>query len=61
MATARRAVELTRTLRAAAGLKVRQPLAGMWLALPGADLAERDALLTLVRDEVNVRAITGFR
>ena len=45
MATARRAVELARTLRGSAGLKVRQPLARMWLALPGGDLAERDALL----------------
>ena len=57
MGTARRAVDLSRTLRSAAGLKVRQPLARMWLALPGADLAEQDALLALVRDEVNVKAI----
>ena len=34
MATARRAVDLARTLRGAAGLKVRQPLARMWLAFP---------------------------
>jgi isoleucyl-tRNA synthetase len=57
MATARRAVELARTLRGAAGLKVRQPLARMWLALPGGDLAEREALLELIRDEVNVKAV----
>jgi isoleucyl-tRNA synthetase len=57
MATARRAVELARTLRGNAGLKVRQPLARMWLALPGGDLAERDALLALVADEVNVRSV----
>jgi len=57
MATARRAVELTRTLRSAAGLKVRQPLARLWLALPGADLPEREALLELVADEVNVKAV----
>jgi isoleucyl-tRNA synthetase len=57
MSTARRAVELVRTLRGSAGLKIRQPLARMWLALPGGDLPERDALLALIRDEVNVREI----
>jgi isoleucyl-tRNA synthetase len=57
MATARRAVELVRTLRSSAGLKVRQPLARMWLALPGGRLAEEEALLALVADEVNVKAI----
>jgi len=57
MATVRRAVELARTLRGSAGLRVRQPLARMWLALPAADLPERDALLALVRDEVNVREV----
>jgi isoleucyl-tRNA synthetase len=57
MTTARRAVELARTLRSGAGLKVRQPLARMWLALPGGDLPERDALLALVADEVNVRSV----
>jgi isoleucyl-tRNA synthetase len=68
MAIARRAVDLARTLRGQAGLRVRQPLARMWLALPsgpgglgdsggGAFAATpegRDALLALVRDEVNV-------
>ena len=57
MATARRAVELARALRGGAGLKVRQPLARLWLALPGADLTDRDALLALVREEVNVREV----
>jgi isoleucyl-tRNA synthetase len=57
MATARKAVELTRTLRGTAGIRVRQPLRRMWLALPGGDLPERDALLDLLRDEVNVRDI----
>ncbi|MGA3030294.1 MAG: class I tRNA ligase family protein [Candidatus Limnocylindrales bacterium] len=53
-----RAVDLARTLRSQSGLKVRQPLARMWLALPGSDqLVERDALLDLVRDEVNVKSI----
>jgi isoleucyl-tRNA synthetase len=57
MATTRRAVELSRALRGSAGLKVRQPLARLWLALPGGDLPERDALLDLIRDEVNVREV----
>jgi len=57
MAVAMRAVDLARTLRGQAGLKVRQPLARMWLALPGADLVERDALLALASDEVNVKHI----
>ena len=57
MATVRRAVDLVRTLRSAAGIKVRQPLARLWLALPGGDLPERAALLELLADEVNVKAI----
>jgi isoleucyl-tRNA synthetase len=57
METARRAVDLARTLRGAAGLKSRQPLARMWIALPGGDLVERDALLALIADEVNVKAV----
>ncbi len=57
MATARRAVELARTLRGAAGLKIRQPLARLWLALPGGELVERDALLALIAEEVNVGAV----
>jgi len=54
MTIARRAVDLARTLRAQAGLRVRQPLARMWLALPGASLADEAELLALLRDEVNV-------
>ena len=57
MDTTRRAVELARTLRGAAGLKVRQPLARLWLALPGGDLPEREALIDLVREEVNVKSV----
>ena len=57
VATARRAVELVRTLRAQAGLRVRQPLARLWLALPGGDLHELDALVGLIAGEVNVKAI----
>jgi isoleucyl-tRNA synthetase len=57
MSTARRAVDLARTLRGTAGLKVRQPLARMWLALPGAELPSRDELLGLIADEVNVKSV----
>ncbi len=57
MATTRRAVELVRTLRGQAGLKVRQPLARLWLALPGGELPEREALLALIADEVNVKTV----
>ena len=57
MATARRAVELARTLRSGAGIRVRQPIARLWLALPGGELAEREALLALIADEVNVKEI----
>jgi isoleucyl-tRNA synthetase len=57
MAVARRAVDLSRTLRGQAGLKMRQPLARLWLALPGRELAELDALLELVRVEANVKVV----
>jgi isoleucyl-tRNA synthetase len=57
MSVATRAVDLARTLRGQAGIKVRQPLARMWLALPGGDLIEREALLALLADEVNVKSI----
>ncbi|HEX8939080.1 MAG TPA: DUF5915 domain-containing protein, partial [Candidatus Limnocylindrales bacterium] len=57
MATARRAAELVRTLRSQAGIRLRQPLASLWLALPGGSSAELDALLDIVREEVNVKAV----
>ena len=57
MATVMRAVELARALRSHAGLRVRQPLARLWLALPGGDLPDREALLSLVADELNVRHV----
>lgn len=57
MTIARRAVDLARTLRGTAGLKIRQPLSRLWLALPGGDLHELDALVTLIADEVNVKAV----
>jgi isoleucyl-tRNA synthetase len=57
MTTARRAVELARTLRGSAGLRIRQPLARLWLALPGGDLHELEALLDLLAEELNVKSI----
>jgi isoleucyl-tRNA synthetase len=57
MAVVTRVVDLVRTLRGQAGIKVRQPLARMWIALPGAELIERDTLLALAADEVNVKSI----
>ena len=57
MALARRAVDLSRTVRGQAGLKVRQPLARLWLALPGREVGELDALLGVVRAEANVKDV----
>ncbi|HEX2755100.1 MAG TPA: class I tRNA ligase family protein [Candidatus Limnocylindrales bacterium] len=57
MAVVIRAVELVRTLRAQAGLRTRQPIAHLWLALPGSAMVEREALLALLADEVNVKTI----
>jgi isoleucyl-tRNA synthetase len=57
MDTLLRAAELARRLRAQAGLRLRQPLARLWLALPGDDLPERDALLALLADELNVHDV----
>jgi isoleucyl-tRNA synthetase len=52
-----RVVDLVRTLRGQAGIKVRQPLARMWIALPGPRLVEQEALLALAADEVNVKEL----
>ena len=57
MASVRRAVELARTLRSSAGLKTRQPLARLWLAVPTADAAAIEELIPLLEDEVNVRMV----
>jgi len=65
MADLRRAVDLGRTLRSGAGIKVRQPLAQVWLALPGGRLgdgglgaADEAALLELLAEDLNVRTVT---
>jgi isoleucyl-tRNA synthetase len=62
MADLRRAVELGRALRSGAGLRLRQPLARLWLALPPGSLTGLDEsavaeLLALLADELNVRAV----
>jgi isoleucyl-tRNA synthetase len=57
MSVIRRAVDLARTLRSQAGLRVRQPLARVWLALPEADLVGETELLDLLRDELNVHEV----
>jgi isoleucyl-tRNA synthetase len=58
MDVATRAVDLARTLRSQVGIKTRQPLSRMWLAMPGSDrLVDQDALLDLLKDEVNVKSI----
>jgi isoleucyl-tRNA synthetase len=57
MTVVMRVVDLVRTLRGQAGIKVRQPLARMWIALPGGRLVERETLLALAADEVNVKSI----
>jgi isoleucyl-tRNA synthetase len=57
MAVVTRVVDLVRTLRGQAGIKVRQPLARMWIALPGEKMVEQEALLALAADEVNVKSI----
>jgi isoleucyl-tRNA synthetase len=54
MAVVRRAVELARTVRSRAGLRMRQPVRRMWLALPpGVELDEE--LLGIMSEELNVK------
>ena len=57
MATIREAVELARTLRAQAGIRVRQPLGRAWIAVPERGLALGDELLALFAEEINVRDV----
>ncbi|MBA2275960.1 MAG: hypothetical protein H0W00_04580 [Chloroflexi bacterium] len=63
MSTLRRAVELARTLRGQAGIRLRQPLATLWLALPGGRLAagiaagDETALLSLLGEEMNIKSV----
>jgi isoleucyl-tRNA synthetase len=56
MATLRRAVDLARTLRSQAGLRTRQPIRQVWLALPrGVTL--NDELLAVLSDELNAKSV----
>jgi isoleucyl-tRNA synthetase len=57
MAVARRVVELARTLRSQAGIRVRQPLARAWIAIPVRGLDVSQELLDLIADELNVKAL----
>ncbi len=57
MAVARRTVDLARTLRSANRLKTRQPLARAWLAAPDRGAALDEALLALIAEEINVKAV----
>ena len=57
MALVRRAVELARTLRSQAGLRVRQPLAKAWIAIPDRGIEVDNELLALLAEEVNVKAL----
>jgi isoleucyl-tRNA synthetase len=50
-------VDLARTLRGTAGLRTRQPLARMWLAIPSAEAARVEELFELIAGEVNVKTI----
>ena len=57
VATVRGAVDLARTLRAQAGLRMRQPVARAWLALPERGRDVGDDLLRLFADEINVKQV----
>jgi isoleucyl-tRNA synthetase len=63
MADLRRAVELGRNLRSRAGIRVRQPLGRLWLAMPSGSLTEgleagaAEELLSLLTEELNVKSV----
>ena len=57
MAIAQGAVDLARGLRSSAHIRIRQPLATAWLALPDRGLAVDDELLGLIADEINVKSV----
>ena len=57
MATIREAVELARTLRGQAGIRVRQPLGRAWIAVPERGLALGEELLALFAEEINVKDV----
>jgi isoleucyl-tRNA synthetase len=57
MAVFSRAVELIRSLRSQAGIKLRQPLGRAWIALTDAGVGYRDDMLGRLADEINVKEI----
>jgi isoleucyl-tRNA synthetase len=59
MSLVRRSVDLARTLRSQAGIRTRQPLQRLWLALPEGGLGpdEEGPLLALVAAEANVKQV----
>jgi isoleucyl-tRNA synthetase len=57
MGVVRRAVELARTLRSQAGIRVRQPLGKAWIAIPDRGIEVDEELLALLADEVNVKSV----
>jgi isoleucyl-tRNA synthetase len=57
MAIFSRAVELIRSLRSQAGIKLRQPLARAWIALPEVGARYRDEMVGRLADEINVKEI----
>jgi isoleucyl-tRNA synthetase len=57
MAVTRQSVELARTLRMQAGLRIRQPLARAWLAIPDRGVALERELLAVFAEDVNVKAV----
>ena len=60
MATVEKVVSLGRAARTRKNLKVRQPLAGMKVALPGKNaFAKIEPYVGIIRDELNVKDITS--
>ncbi|MCU0504957.1 MAG: class I tRNA ligase family protein [Chloroflexi bacterium] len=57
MAVFSRAVELIRSLRSQAGIKLRQPLARAWITLTDAGVGYSDDMLGRLADEINVKEI----
>lgn len=57
MATVRQLAELAHAARAKAGFKLRQPLAELQVVCP--KIVDREALFAILREEVNVKAVTS--
>jgi isoleucyl-tRNA synthetase len=57
MAEVRKLVSLALEQRMAAGIKVRQPLAKLTVRNPKSEIRKREDLLSLIKDEVNVKDV----